>query len=49
METEGDTEKLDKCNEDCVIKPIVIIRKEASSIKLALDSNILNNQTFKDK
>ena len=41
--------KLNKCDEDCFINPIVITRKKDVSIKLALDSKLLNNQIFKKK
>ena len=41
--------KLNKCDEDCFISPIVITRKKDGSIKLALDSKLLNNQIFKNK
>ena len=41
--------KLSKCDEDCFISPIVITKKEDGSIKLALDSKLLNDQIFKNK
>ena len=41
--------KLEKCDEGCFISPIVITRKKDSSIKLALDSKLLNDQIFKNK
>ena len=41
--------KLEKCDEDCFIRPIVITRKMDTSIKLALESKLLNNQFFKNK
>ena len=41
--------KLNKCDEDCFISPIVITRKKDGSIKLALESKLLNNQIFKKK
>ena len=49
METEGHIIKLEKCDEDCFISPILITRKKDGSIKLALDSKILNNQICKNK
>ena len=49
MEKEGHIVKLSKCDEDCFISPIVITRKKDGSIKLALDSKLLNNQIFKNK
>ena len=49
METEDPIIKLEKCDEDCFISPIVITRKKDTSIKLALDSKLLNDQIFKNK
>ena len=49
MEKEGHIIKLEKCDEDCFISPIVITRKKDTSIKLALDSKLLNDQIFKNK
>ena len=49
MEKEGHIIKLEKCDEDCIISPIVITRKKDTSIKLALDSKLLNDQIFKNK
>ena len=49
MEKEGHIVKLNKCDEDCFINPIVITRKKDGSINLALDSKLLNNQIFKNK
>ena len=49
MEKEGHIVKLSKCDEDCFINPIVIKRKKDGSIKLALDSKLLNDQIFKNK
>ena len=40
MEKEGHIIKLNKCDEDCFISPIVITRKKDGSIKLALDSKL---------
>ena len=48
-EKEGHIVKLGKCDEDCFISPIVITRKKDGSIKLPLDSKLLNNQIFKNK
>ena len=41
--------KLSKCGEDCFISPIIITRKKDGSIKLALESKLLNDQIFKNK
>ena len=49
MEKEGHIIKLEKCDEDCFISPIVITRNKDTSIKLALDSELLNDQIFKNK
>ena len=49
METEGHIEKLEKREEDCFISPIVITGKKDTSIKLALDSKLLNDQICKNK
>ena len=49
MEKKGHIVKLSKCDEDCFISSIVITRKKDGSIKLALDSKLLNNQIFKNK
>ena len=49
METEGQIIKMEKCDEDCFISPIVITRKKDGSIKMALDSKLLNDQIFKNK
>ena len=49
METEGHIINLEKCDKDCFISAIRITRKKDTSIKLALDSKILNDQTFKNK
>ena len=49
MEKEGHIIKLEKCDEDCFISPIVITRKKDTSIKLALDSKLLNDEIFKNK
>ena len=49
MEKEGHIVKLSKCDKDCFFNPIVITRKKDGSIKLALDSKLLNDQIFKNK
>ena len=49
MQTEGHIIQLEKCDEDCIISPIKITRKKDTSIKLALDSKLLNDQIFKNK
>ena len=49
METEGHIIKLEKCEKDGFISPIVITRKKDASIKLALDSKLLNDPFFKNK
>ena len=46
MEKESHIEKRAKCDEDCFIRPIVKTRKKDGSIKLALDSKLLNVQIF---
>ena len=42
MEKEGHVIKLEKCDKDWFISLIVITRKKDGAIKLALDSNLLN-------
>ena len=49
MEKEGHMVKLNKCDEDCFISPIVITRKNDGSIKLALDSKLPKNMILKNK
>ena len=49
METEGQLVKLEKCDEDCLISPIVITRKKDCSIKKLLDSKLSNDQIFENK
>ena len=49
MEKEGHMVKLNKCDEDCFISPIVITRKNDGSIKLALDSKLPKNKILKNK
>ena len=46
-EREGHIIKLEKCDEDRFISLIVINRKKDASIKLALDSKLLNDQFLK--
>ena len=42
-------EKLSRCSEDCFISPIVITAKRDESIKLALNSKLLNKQIFRNR
>ena len=49
MDTEDHIIKVEKYDEDCFISPIVTTRKKDGSIKLALDSKLLNEQIFKKK
>ena len=49
METKGHIIKLENGDIDCFIIPIVIIRKNGSSIELTLFSKLLSNQIFKTK
>ena len=49
METEGHFEKLEKADEGCFISSIVLTRKKNGAIKLALDSQFLNDQICKNK
>ena len=49
MEQVGHIVKLIKCDKECFISPIAITRKNDGSIKLALDSKLLNGQIFKNK
>ena len=46
METKGHIIKLEKCDEDCFINPIMITRKKDGWIKVALDSTLINDQIF---
>ena len=46
---DGHFEKLSRCSEDCFISPIVIIAKRDRSIKLALNSKLLNKQIFRNR
>ena len=49
MKQKGHIAKLSKCDKGCFISPIVITRKKDGSIKLALDSKLLNDQIFRNK
>ena len=42
-------EKLSRCSKDCFISPIVITAKRDGSIKLALNSKLLNKQIFRNR
>ena len=44
LKSEGHIKKLENCDEDRFISPIVITCKKDKSIKLALDSNFINKQ-----
>ena len=46
---DGHIEKLSRCSEDCFISPIVITAKRDGSIKLALNSKLLNKQIFRNR
>ena len=46
---EGHIEKLTNCSDQFVISPIVITVKKDQSIKIALDSKILNKAIYKNK
>ena len=43
---DGHIEKLSRCSEDCFFSPFVITAKKDGSIKLALNSKLLNKQIF---
>ena len=49
LKDEGYIKKLENCDEDCFISPIVITCKKGKSIKLALDSKFINKQICKNK
>ena len=46
---DGHIEKLSRCSEDCFISPIVITAKRDGSIKLALNSKLLNKQIIRNR
>ena len=47
LQTEGQIEKLSSCSDEYFISPIVITVKKDQSIKLALDSKVLNKAIHK--
>ena len=49
LQTEGHIEKLSSCSDEHFISPIVITVKKDQSIKLALDSKVLNKAIHKNK
>ena len=49
LKDEGHSKKLENCDKDRFISPIVITCKKDKSIKLALDSKFLNKQIYKNK
>ena len=49
LQTEGHIEKLSSCSDENFISPIVITVKKDQSIKLALDSKVLNKAIHKNK
>ena len=49
LQTEGHIEKLSSCSDEHFISPIVITVKKDHSIKLALDSKVLNKAIHKKK
>ena len=49
LKDEGHNKKLENCDEDRFIKPIVITCKKDKSIKLALDSKFINKKIYKNK
>ena len=49
LQTEGHIEKLFSCSDEHFISPIVITVKKDQSIKLALDSKVLNKAIHKNK
>ena len=49
LKAEGHIKKLENCDEDRFISPIVITCKKDKSIKLALDSKFINKQIYKNK
>ena len=49
LKSEGNIKKLENCDEDRFISPIVITCKKDKSIKLAIDSKFINKQIYKNK
>ena len=49
LQTEGHIEKLSSCSDELFISPIIITVKKDQSIKLALDSKVLNKAIHKNK
>ena len=49
LQTKGQIEKLSSCSDEHFISPIVITLKKDQSIKLALDSKVLNKVIHKNK
>ena len=49
MKKEGHIKNFQKCDEDCFISLIVVTRKKDGTIKVALDSKLLNDKIFKNK
>ena len=49
LQTEGHIEKLSSCSDEHFVSPIVITVKKDQSIKLALDSKVLNKAIHKNK
>ena len=49
LKDEGHIKKLENCDEDHFIRPIVITCKKDKSIKLALHSKFINKQIYKNK
>ena len=49
LQTEGQNKKLSSCSDEHFISPIVITVKKDQSIKLALDSKVLNKAIHKNK
>ena len=49
LQTEGHIEKLSSCSDEHFISPIVITVKKDQSIKLALDSKVLNKAIHKNR
>ena len=49
LKNEGHNKKLENCDKDCFISPVVITCKKDKSVKMALDSKIINRQIYKNK